>query len=74
MGHATDGALSASSPAYNHAVVWNVATFEVVDLNAFLPAGFVGSIAYAIDAAGTIAGQMLDANGNRRACLWVPNP
>lgn len=74
VGHATDGALSTSSPAYNHAVVWNVATFEVVDLNAFLPAGFVGSIAYAVDAAGTIAGQMLDANGNRRACLWVPNP
>lgn len=60
------------TPAYSHAIVWD-ANYESVDLNAFLPAGFVGAQALAVDADGNIAGFMAKADGTRHAVLWVPD-
>ena len=54
-----------------HALVWDQ-SLTAVDLNAFLPAGFVGAIAYSVDAQGQIAGFMNTADGRRHAALWVP--
>ncbi len=71
-GYATDPAKT-GTPAYNRAVVWD-ATSQATDLNATLPAGFIGSQAYAVDPAGNVAGVMTKADGTRHAVLWVPNP
>lgn len=60
------------TPAYYRAVVWNAA-FEAVDLSAWLPAGFIGSQALAVDGAGNVAGVMTKADGTRHAVVWVPN-
>lgn len=72
VGYATDQAAS-GTPAYYHAIVWN-ASYAAIDLNAFLPAGFVGSQAFSVDAQGNIAGVMSTADGQRHAVLWVPIP
>ncbi len=72
VGYATDPAAT-GSPAYNHAIVWD-AEYQSIDLNAFLPAGFTGAIAYSVDADGTVAGVMTSAAGKRHAVLWVPTP
>ena len=60
------------TPAYSHAIVWDVATLESVDLNAFLPAGFVGAQATSVDAAGNVSGFMAKADGTRHAVIWIP--
>lgn len=72
VGYATDDAAS-GTPAYYHAIVWD-ASLNSIDLNAFLPAGFVGSQAFSVDAQGNIAGVMSTADGQRHAVQWVPNP
>lgn len=72
VGHASVPA-STGTPAYNRAIVWD-ANYQVTDLNAFLPAGFIGSIAYGVDESGYIAGVMTKADGTRHAVVWVPNP
>lgn len=59
------------TPAYYRAIVWN-ASFEAVDLSAFLPAGFIGSQALSVDADGNVAGVMTKADGTRHAVLWIP--
>lgn len=60
------------TPAYSHAIVWD-ANYQSVDLNAFLPEGFVGAQALAVDADGTISGFMAKADGTRHAVVWVLN-
>ncbi len=60
------------TPAYFHALVWD-ANLVATDLNAFLPAGFVGSQALSVDAAGYVSGYMMSASGERRAVVWIPN-
>ncbi len=60
------------TPAYYHAVVWDV-NFHPLDLNAYLPAGYVGSQAFAVDAHGNVAGSMVAADGTRHAVLWTLN-
>jgi hypothetical protein len=72
VGYGSDASKS-GTPAYNHAVVWD-ASFQAVDLNAFLPAGFVGSVATSVDRAGNVAGVMLSADGRRHAVVWVRDP
>ena len=61
------------TPAYYRAIVWD-ASYQATDLSAFLPEGFVGSQALAVDSAGNVAGVMAKADGTRHAVLWVPNP
>lgn len=61
------------TPAYYHALVWD-ANLQPTDLNTFLPAGFVGSQALSVDAAGYVSGYMMTATGERHAVVWVPNP
>ena len=58
------------TPAYSHAIVWNE-NFESIDLNAFLPVGFVGAQATSVDANGNIAGFMAKADGTRHAVVWL---
>lgn len=57
-----------SGTGATHALLWNGGTADsVVDLHAFLPAGFAHSEAHGIDASGNIIGA---ADGH--AILWVP--
>ncbi len=70
-GYATEAAKS-GTPAYYHAIVWS-SEFESVDLNAFLPDGFVGALAQGIDEDGNVVGAMIAADGRRHAVVWVPN-
>ncbi|MBL0212044.1 MAG: hypothetical protein IPQ13_14205 [Holophagaceae bacterium] len=70
VGYAGDQ-TAVGTPAYNHAIVWD-ASLNSIDLNAFLPTGFVGSQAFSVDAQGNIAGVMSTANGERHAVLWIP--
>lgn len=72
VGYATVPART-GTPAYNRAIVWD-ANYQATDLNAFLPAGFIGSIAYGVDESGYVAGVMTKADGTRHAVVWVPNP
>lgn len=72
VGYATD-LKKISTPAYYRAIVWN-ASYQAIDLNAFLPAGFIGSQALSVDSEGNIAGVMTKADGTRHAVLWIPNP
>lgn len=73
VGYATDPSVSGGTPAYYHAIVWD-ASLQSIDLNAFLPPGFVGSQAFAVDEYGNIAGVMTAADGQRHAVIWFPNP
>lgn len=60
------------TPAYYHAIVWDAA-YQATDLNAFLPAPFVGSRASGVDERGIVSGYMVTATGQRHAVVWVPN-
>lgn len=62
------------TPAYSHAMVWNLNNNQCLDLNAFLPVGFVGAQATSVDADGNISGFMAKADGTRHAVVWVSNP
>jgi len=55
------------------AIVWD-SNYQATDLQAFVPAGFVTSVAYGVDESGNVAGVMTKADGTRHAVLWVPNP
>jgi hypothetical protein len=72
VGYAGD-ASKTGTPAYSHAIVWD-GSFEAIDLNAFLPAGFVGAQALAVDAAGNVSGFMAKADGTRHAVVWLLDP
>lgn len=71
-GYANDN-TAIGTPAYNHAVVWD-ANYQATDLNAYLPEGFIGAQAFAVDANGNVAGYMAKADGSRHAVVWVLNP
>ena len=58
------------TPGFNHAVIWD-ANYLATDLQAFLPASFVGSQALDVDENGNIAGVAFTADGQRRAIVWV---
>lgn len=63
------------TPAYSHALVWDAnMNYQATDLNAFLPAGFVGAQALSVDSQGNICGFMAKADGTRHAVVWVLNP
>ncbi len=55
------------------AIIWD-SNYQATDLQAFVPAGFISSVAYAVDADGNVAGVMSKADGSRHAVMWVPNP
>lgn len=60
-----------------HAILWNNSSASAVDLNAFLPNGFVGAEAYSIAANGDIFGYAYTASGRTHAVSWtqpVPEP
>lgn len=69
VGYAGD-AGKLGTPAYSHAIVWD-GNYQSVDLNAFLPAGFVGSQALSVDADGTVSGFIAKADGTRHAAVWI---
>lgn len=69
VGYASDESRI-STPGFNHAVIWD-ASYLATDLQAFLPADFVGSQALAVDEFGNVAGVALTADGQRRAVVWV---
>ncbi|MBL9168894.1 MAG: hypothetical protein JNN07_14235 [Verrucomicrobiales bacterium] len=71
-GYANDPA-KINTPAYNHAIVWD-SVLQSIDLNAFLPAEFIGAQAYGVDEAGNVAGVATKANGERHAVMWQLNP
>lgn len=68
VGHASDE-TRINTPAYNHAIAWD-AGYQPTDLQAFLPARYVGSQALAVDARGNVVGVALAADGTRRAIYW----
>jgi hypothetical protein len=70
VGYAVDN-TKFGTPASSHAIVWD-ADYQPIDLNAFLPAGFVGAIAQDVDAQGQSSGVIYTAEGRRHAALWVP--
>jgi hypothetical protein len=57
-----------------HALLWNGSADDCVDLHQFLPEGFWGSSADAIDANGMIVGTAGAEDGSLHAILWVPVP
>jgi hypothetical protein len=61
------------TPAYYHAIVWDGAN-QSYDLNTFLPAGFTGAQALAVDAQGNVSGVMISTTGQRHAVVWALNP
>lgn len=71
VGYAGD-ATKSGTPAFSHAIVWD-ADFQSVDLNAFLPAGFVGAQALSVAADGTVSGFIAKADGTRHAAVWIRN-
>ncbi len=71
VGYATE-VLSATSPSINHAIAWD-ANYQATDLNAFLPAQFVGSQALSVDDQGNVAGIAFTSDGLRHAVVWVLN-
>jgi probable HAF family extracellular repeat protein len=60
------------TPAAYHAVVWFGSAGSCIDLQRFLPVGFVASKAVAIAPDGTILGIAEDKSGKTHAFLWVP--
>jgi hypothetical protein len=54
-----------------HAALWTGTAASYVDLNRFLPAGFVSARAEAIDDQGNVAGFGYDAAGNQHALEWL---
>ena len=73
VGYGFDG-KGLGTPSTYHAMVWNAATLQSTDLNAFLPASYTGAMANAVDAQGVIAGQIFTASGQSHAAIWLPNP
>jgi hypothetical protein len=72
VGYATvSTGATAIGPA--RAIVWD-AGHQATDLHAFVPAGFVSSVAYGVDENGNVAGVMTRADGSRHAVLWMRNP
>ncbi|WP_374087263.1 hypothetical protein [Methylomicrobium lacus] len=63
-----------STPAYYHAIVWDSTNYQPTDLNTYLPAAFVGSQAFSVDAQGNVAGVALTADGQRHAVVWMLDP
>jgi hypothetical protein len=64
------GTLSEST----HALLWSGSAQSVVDLHQFLPAGYISSMASAIDEAGNIAGSACpDTSAACHAVLWKPS-
>jgi hypothetical protein len=57
-----------------HALLWSGSADSCVDLNTFLPAGFVTSEATGIDEQGCITGTAFDEGGRYHAVMWVPIP
>ncbi|HTV46819.1 MAG TPA: sigma-70 family RNA polymerase sigma factor [Phycisphaerae bacterium] len=55
-----------------HALLWNSSANNFVDLNQFLPAGFIQAMAISINAQGEIVGEAVDGSGNWHAIEWVP--
>ena len=70
VGYAYKGYESGILATYR-AILWN-SRLQPIDLNAFLPADFIGAIANSIDAEGTIAGTIFTQDGTRHAALWIP--
>lgn len=68
VGYATD-ANKSGSPAAAHAIIWD-SQFQSLDLNAFLPGGFVGAQAVSVDEQGNVSGFMSKIDGTRHAVLW----
>lgn len=68
VGHAIDVNKSGSAAAA-HAIVWD-SQFQSVDLNAFLPGGFVGAQAVSVDEQGNVSGFMSKIDGTRHAVIW----
>ncbi len=65
-------------PTTHHALVWSGSADSYLDLQSYLPSGFVDSWATSIDAQGNIAGYALDARGQGHGVVWrhlaVPEP
>ena len=55
-----------------HALVWSGSAGSCIDLNAFLPPGFIGSVARGIDEEGRIVGRAFLEGGAYHAVMWVP--
>jgi hypothetical protein len=70
VGRAYNGYESENLATY-HAILWN-SKLQAIDLNAFLPDGFIGAMANSIDAKGTITGNIFTEDGTRHAALWIP--
>lgn len=68
VGYAGDESKT-GTPGFYHAIAWDE-NFQPTDLNAFLPAKFVGSQAFSVDDQGNIAGIALSADGQRHALVW----
>jgi len=73
VGYAGDQSKN-GTPAYHHAIVWDSTNYQPTDLNTFLPAAFVGSQAFSVDAQGNVAGVALTADGQRHAVVWMLDP
>lgn len=73
VGYANVSTGTTNSIGAARAIVWD-SNYQATDLQAFVPAGFVTSVAYGVDESGNIAGVMTKADGTRHAVLWVPNP
>lgn len=76
----TNGSSQVGYAVYSgtsHAILWNGSAASAVDLNAFLPSGFVGAEAYSIAANGDILGYAYTSTGRTHAVTWtqsVPEP
>ena len=57
----------------SRAVVWD-SNYQATDLQAFVPAGFISSMAYSVEESGRVVGVMTKADGTRHAVMWIPNP
>ena len=75
-GEATNGSQQAGDivggDGNAHAATWYSSATSNVDLQTYLPGGYVSSTAYGIDSAGRIVGVAYDANSVGSAVLWTP--
>jgi probable HAF family extracellular repeat protein len=55
-----------------HAFLWTGTAASAVDLNGFLPSGFIGSVATGIDESGDIVGYAYVTPTTLHAFLWEP--
>lgn len=76
----TNGVMQVGYASYSgtsHAILWNGSAASAVDLNAFLPSGYVGAEAYGIGSNGDIIGYAYTSTGRTHAVVWsqaVPEP